>query len=111
MFGHAMLSQRIALLTAISLLYLANFPLRAIDKVRVETRVDEAIEAFDVDGEGVIVALLDRGIDWQIMTSGMRMARRGLNTFSTSVTLRAQMPQRTPMVLARYTQKTKSTRH
>ena len=37
----------------------------ALDRVRVETRVDEAVEALGVSGAGVIVAILDRGIDWQ----------------------------------------------
>ena len=37
----------------------------ALDRVRVETRVDEAVAALGVSGAGVIVAILDRGIDWQ----------------------------------------------
>jgi subtilisin family serine protease len=39
-------------------------PLGAMDAVRVETRADEATAAFGVTGEGVTVAILDRGIDW-----------------------------------------------
>lgn len=37
----------------------------AMDKARAETRTAEAIEVFGADGEGVIVAVLDRGIDWK----------------------------------------------
>ena len=37
----------------------------ALDRVRVETRVDEAVAALGVSGAGVIVAILDRGIDWK----------------------------------------------
>jgi subtilisin family serine protease len=37
----------------------------ALDRVRVETRVDDAIAKFGVSGKGVIFAMLDRGIDWQ----------------------------------------------
>ena len=32
---------------------------------RIETGVDKAAEALGVSGEGVIVAMLDRGIDWE----------------------------------------------
>lgn len=37
----------------------------AIDRVRTETGVDKAVASLDVSGEGVIVAILDRGIDWE----------------------------------------------
>ena len=37
----------------------------AMDRVRAETGVDEAVALLGVSGEGVIVALLDRGIDWE----------------------------------------------
>ena len=37
----------------------------AIDRVRAETGVDEAVALLGVTGEGVIVALMDRGIDWE----------------------------------------------
>lgn len=37
----------------------------ALDLVRVETRTDEAVATFGVSGEGVTIAILDRGIDWQ----------------------------------------------
>ena len=37
----------------------------AIDRVRVETGVDQAVAALGVSGAGVIVAILDRGIDWE----------------------------------------------
>src|SRR5258708_6378937 len=37
----------------------------ALDRVRPETRVDEAVSRYGVSGKGVIFAMLDRGIDWQ----------------------------------------------
>ena len=37
----------------------------AIDRVRAETGVDKAVASLGVSGEGVIVAILDRGIDWE----------------------------------------------
>ena len=37
----------------------------AIDRVRAETGVDEAVASLGVSGEGVIVALMDRGIEWE----------------------------------------------
>lgn len=36
-----------------------------MDKARVEANVDEAVKRFGVAGRGVIVAILDRGIDWK----------------------------------------------
>ena len=37
----------------------------AIDQVRTETGVDRAVASLDVSGDGVIVAILDRGIYWE----------------------------------------------
>ena len=37
----------------------------ALDRVRVETGVDKAVAFLGVSGAGVIVAILDRGIDWE----------------------------------------------
>ncbi len=37
----------------------------AMDQVRVESRIDQAIATYGVTGRGVIVATLDRGIDWK----------------------------------------------
>ena len=37
----------------------------ALDRVRVETGVDKVVAALGVSGAGVIVAILDRGIDWE----------------------------------------------
>lgn len=37
----------------------------AIDKARIETRVEEVHNELGIDGEGVIVAIMDRGIDWK----------------------------------------------
>ena len=39
-------------------------PAHAMDQARVETRVDDAVARFGVTGHGVIVAILDRGVDW-----------------------------------------------
>lgn len=36
----------------------------ALNQVRSETRTDEAVSAFGVDGRGVAIAIPDRGIDW-----------------------------------------------
>ena len=36
-----------------------------MDKARLETRVDEAIRKFGTAGRGVVVAILDRGLDWK----------------------------------------------
>jgi minor extracellular serine protease Vpr len=37
----------------------------AMDQVRIESRIDDAIAKYGVTGKGVIVATLDRGIDWK----------------------------------------------
>jgi subtilisin family serine protease len=37
---------------------------RAMDRVRVKTRTDQAVAQFGVTGRGVLVGVLDRGIDW-----------------------------------------------
>ena len=42
-----------------------NFPISAMDLARVETRTDSAVSRFGVSGLNVIVAILDRGIDWK----------------------------------------------
>lgn len=49
----------------LSILLVAPSWSHAMDKVRVEARIDEAVATFGVDGSGVLVALLDRGIDWK----------------------------------------------
>src|SRR5262245_34579421 len=38
---------------------------RADDLVKQETRVADAVAKYGVTGNGVIVAVIDRGIDWQ----------------------------------------------
>ena len=40
-------------------------PLRAMELARMETRVDAAVATYGVSGQNVIVAILDRGIDWK----------------------------------------------
>jgi subtilisin family serine protease len=37
----------------------------ALDRVRVETGVEAAAERYGVTGRGVLVAILDRGLDWK----------------------------------------------
>lgn len=37
----------------------------AMDKVRVETRIDQAVAQFGAAGRGVLIATIDRGIDWR----------------------------------------------
>ena len=37
----------------------------ALENARIEARVDEAVKKFGVSGRGVLVAILDRGIDWK----------------------------------------------
>lgn len=36
-----------------------------MDKARVETRTDEAVRKFGVSGKDVLVAIIDRGVDWK----------------------------------------------
>lgn len=47
------------------LLSLGSWPTFAMDKVRVESKIDAAVAKYGLTGRGVIVALLDRGIDWK----------------------------------------------
>ena len=39
-------------------------PASGLDKVRLETNVDAAVAKYGVTGNGVLVAVMDRGIDW-----------------------------------------------
>ena len=39
----------------------------AIDSVRVETRIDDAVSLYEVSGQNVAVAIIDRGVDWKSM--------------------------------------------
>lgn len=57
--------RRSALPILVALVGLAAPAVLALDLVRVETRTDEAVATFGVSGQGVTVAILDRGIDWQ----------------------------------------------
>jgi len=48
------------------LIIVLNVSVYSIDSVRIETRIDEAIAQFNLSGgEGVAVAILDRGVDWR----------------------------------------------
>ena len=50
----------------LSLIFLLNTTVYSIDSVRIETRINEAIAQFNLTGgEGVAVAILDRGVDWR----------------------------------------------
>src|SRR5262249_43034775 len=50
-------------LTTICVLWSGQAP--ALDRVRAETRTDDAVAQHGVTGRGVTVAILDRGIDWR----------------------------------------------
>jgi minor extracellular serine protease Vpr len=54
-----------AALSVVATTWLLIAPALGMDKVRVTTGVDTAVSQFGVTGRGVIVALLDRGIDWK----------------------------------------------
>ena len=41
------------------------FSVHAMDVARGEARVDQAVTRYGVTGQGVVVAILDRGIDWK----------------------------------------------
>ncbi len=49
----------------LTLLTFLTIPIGAVDLARMETRTDLAVSTFGVSGQGVIVAILDRGIDWK----------------------------------------------
>jgi len=51
--------------TCLVLILGAGVPAFAIDRVRTETGVDQAVASLGASGEGVVVAILDRGIDWE----------------------------------------------
>ena len=58
--------RKIAILRVLPLLLVLLAPvIPAMDKARVETKVDEAVRKFGVSGRDVLVAILDRGIDWR----------------------------------------------
>jgi hypothetical protein len=45
-------------------LVVCSVRVRAVDEVRAETGVDQAVSTFGVSGRGILVAIMDRGIDW-----------------------------------------------
>ncbi len=49
---------------AVLTLCLLDFPVDAMDQVRKELGADKAAADFKATGEGVLVAIMDRGIDW-----------------------------------------------
>jgi minor extracellular serine protease Vpr len=50
---------------SVTLCIVTGLPLRAMDLARVETRTDLAVSTYGVSGQNVIIAILDRGIDWK----------------------------------------------
>jgi len=49
----------------VAVLFLLTGSLWALDKVRVETRSDQAASKYGLSGKGVIFAMIDRGIEFQ----------------------------------------------
>ena len=54
-----------AILAAMAILLVNSAVILAMDQARVESRTDLAASTFGESGQGVIVAILDRGIDWK----------------------------------------------
>ena len=52
-------------LLLVGCLLMESHPARAMDNARVETRTDLAVTKYGVSGQGVIVAIMDRGVDWK----------------------------------------------
>ena len=50
---------------AITVMFASILPAFSMNRARIETRTDQAVQTFGVTGEGVIVAIIDRGIDWK----------------------------------------------
>jgi hypothetical protein len=57
--------KKLAAVLSFVLLAAVGMPLRAMDMARIETRTDLAVANYGVSGEGVIIAIIDRGIDWK----------------------------------------------
>src|SRR5688572_8504696 len=57
--------KRLSARAVVVLLLLPTDPARVMDTARAEAHVDEAVEKFGVSGKGVLVAVMDRGIDWR----------------------------------------------
>jgi minor extracellular serine protease Vpr len=62
---HSAITLSLAAILLVMWFGLAPMSVLAMDQVRIETRVDAAVARFGVTGKGVIVALMDRGIDWK----------------------------------------------
>ncbi len=57
--------RRIAVFLALALACVSgSTPLTALDRVRLESNIDAAIAKYGVSGNGVLIAILDRGVDW-----------------------------------------------
>ena len=52
-------------LLLVGCLLMESHPAKAMDNARVETRTDLAVTKYGVSGQGVIVAIMDRGVDWK----------------------------------------------
>ncbi len=64
-FGYLAIKMKRHVVAGAIVFGLLRFPLEAMDMGRAEAGVDAAVARFGIDGQGVIVALLDRGIDWK----------------------------------------------
>ena len=63
--SHSPLSRARSGILSASILLLSPTVTFAMDLARVEARVDSAVTLFGVTGKGVLIAILDRGIDWR----------------------------------------------
>ena len=59
------LSKFFTIFISMTLCLVTGLPLRAMELARAETRTDLAVSTYGVSGQNVIVAILDRGIDWK----------------------------------------------
>jgi hypothetical protein len=59
------LNKFITVFISVTLCIVTGLPLRAMDLARVETRTDLAVSTYGVSGRNVVIAILDRGIDWK----------------------------------------------
>ena len=64
-FGALRFNRAAALAAIVAMCLVGTSPSLAMDLARAESRTDLAASTFGVSGQGVIVAILDRGIDWK----------------------------------------------
>ena len=63
--SHTLMKLKLVITLVVFRTLLAAISVPAMDMARVESRTDLAVTNYGVSGQGVIVALLDRGIDWK----------------------------------------------